>query len=233
MTRTEWENELKNHIRTLPHSEQEKALDYYRELYYDKLDIGVREERIIAEFGNPKDVAEKIMSEYRDEKEEDVSDRDKTGKQEKIKDERSELLDDVFKTEKEKKTFTAERPQYAAEKRHRSTFSKVMLVFTTILFGGATLMLTIALWGVVIATFICGAAFIGGGIFGFIMSMTVIASSTAVALVWAGGCVFLCGIGVLIFAFSKKICKGIAGASKGLYTISVGWYFRKKERYGV
>lgn len=64
MTKYEWETELKKNIHRLPKSEQDKALEYYNELFMDKAESGRSETQIIAEFGNPCDVADKILAEY-------------------------------------------------------------------------------------------------------------------------------------------------------------------------
>lgn len=64
MTKYEWDSELKRHIAGLPKEEQTKALEFYNELFEDKIESGYKEKRIIAEFGNPRDVADKILEEY-------------------------------------------------------------------------------------------------------------------------------------------------------------------------
>lgn len=64
MTKYEWERQLKKGISGLPKSEQQRVLDYYNELFSDKIDAGMREQEIIAEFGNPYDVANKLLVDY-------------------------------------------------------------------------------------------------------------------------------------------------------------------------
>ncbi|MDE7454490.1 MAG: DUF1700 domain-containing protein [Clostridia bacterium] len=64
MTKYEWERQLKKGISGLPKSEQQRVLDYYNELFADKIDAGLREQYIISEFGNPYDVANKILLDY-------------------------------------------------------------------------------------------------------------------------------------------------------------------------
>lgn len=65
MTKWEWESELNRLLTRLSIAERERALGYYQELFADKAEAGMREEQIIAEFGNPADVAEQILAEYR------------------------------------------------------------------------------------------------------------------------------------------------------------------------
>lgn len=64
MTKYEWERQLKKGISALPKSEQQRVLDYYNELFADKIDAGLREQYIISEFGNPYDVANKILTDF-------------------------------------------------------------------------------------------------------------------------------------------------------------------------
>lgn len=64
MTKYEWETELKKNIRRLPDDEIKRVIDYYGELFADKAERGESEREIINEFGNPVDVADKILSEY-------------------------------------------------------------------------------------------------------------------------------------------------------------------------
>lgn len=64
MTKYEWEKELKKNIYKLPPEEIDKIADYYNELFLDKAESGMSEKSIINEFGNPFDVARKIMNEY-------------------------------------------------------------------------------------------------------------------------------------------------------------------------
>ncbi len=64
MTKYEWERELRKNIQRLPSDEVDKILDYYDELFEDKAERGMRESDIIYEFGNPFDVARKIMNEF-------------------------------------------------------------------------------------------------------------------------------------------------------------------------
>lgn len=66
MTRREWEEELTNYLSDLPKSECDRVLEYYEELYEDKREMNIKPQNIINEFGNPLDVANKILDEYRD-----------------------------------------------------------------------------------------------------------------------------------------------------------------------
>ena len=68
MNYREWESCLVKELKGLPTAEYMKATSYYREMYGDKLDAGMSEEAILAEFGSPKSCAEKILAENAPEK---------------------------------------------------------------------------------------------------------------------------------------------------------------------
>lgn len=64
MTKYEWESELKKNVHRLPAEEIRKILEYYDEIFADKIERGLGESEIVSQFGNPVDVADKILSEY-------------------------------------------------------------------------------------------------------------------------------------------------------------------------
>lgn len=72
MTKYEWETELKRNIHRLPDDEIKRVMEYYGELFDDKAERGESEREIIFEFGNPVDVADKILSEYDGELKNDI-----------------------------------------------------------------------------------------------------------------------------------------------------------------
>ena len=63
MNYMEWETRLTEALKGLPTAEIIKITSYYREMYGDKLDAGISEEAILAEFGSPNACAEKILAE--------------------------------------------------------------------------------------------------------------------------------------------------------------------------
>ncbi len=63
MTYQEWENRFRNALMDLPETERNTALEYYQEMYGDKLDAGIAETEILQEFGSPEACAEKIFTE--------------------------------------------------------------------------------------------------------------------------------------------------------------------------
>lgn len=73
MNYIEWESRLTESLKSLPTAETIKITSYYREIYGDKLDAGMTEESILAEFGSPQSCAEKILSENASEQNEGQS----------------------------------------------------------------------------------------------------------------------------------------------------------------
>lgn len=66
MTRSEWIAELKRYISILPQKEQNKAIEYYTEIFDDKFDSGMSEKDIIAGFGEPYEAANDIIKVYQE-----------------------------------------------------------------------------------------------------------------------------------------------------------------------
>lgn len=63
MNKREWERRFLKELQPLAGKERNEALEYYREIYGDKIDAGFSEEEILREFGNPEDCARKILEE--------------------------------------------------------------------------------------------------------------------------------------------------------------------------
>lgn len=63
MTYKEWESELLGYLRSLPEKEKTEVVNYYREIYSDRCDAGMKNEDILAEFGAPMLCAAKILKE--------------------------------------------------------------------------------------------------------------------------------------------------------------------------
>ena len=62
MTQKIWEKQLARQLADLPKPERKQVLDYYREMYGDKIEAGFSEEAILAEFGSPQQCAHKILA---------------------------------------------------------------------------------------------------------------------------------------------------------------------------
>lgn len=63
MTKKEWEKRLLKNLKSLSKQERKEVLEYYREMYDDKLDTGFSEREILKEFGSPEECARKILAE--------------------------------------------------------------------------------------------------------------------------------------------------------------------------
>ena len=63
MTKKIWEKRLLSNLRPLQKAERKKILDYYREMYGDKVEAGFSEAEILAEFGSPEACAARILAE--------------------------------------------------------------------------------------------------------------------------------------------------------------------------
>ncbi|MBP3422758.1 MAG: DUF1700 domain-containing protein [Clostridia bacterium] len=63
MTYKEWEKQLLKALKPLPKEERAAAVEYYREMYGDKLESGIAGEKILEEFGSPTVCAERILQE--------------------------------------------------------------------------------------------------------------------------------------------------------------------------
>ena len=63
MTQRKWERALKRFLSPLPRSEQKSIVAYYREMYQDKLELGLSESEILAEFGSPQACAGRMIAE--------------------------------------------------------------------------------------------------------------------------------------------------------------------------
>ena len=63
MTMREWEKRLQRSLGRLPKEEKNKILEYYREIYGDRLESGADNDAILSEFGIPEICAARILSE--------------------------------------------------------------------------------------------------------------------------------------------------------------------------
>ena len=64
MTRSDFFKTLGHSIRGIERGERKRLLDYYEEIFDDKLESGQTEEEIISEFGGVSGLSTKILAEY-------------------------------------------------------------------------------------------------------------------------------------------------------------------------
>ena len=65
MTQVEWEKIFLDNLAAIPEAERFKMAEYYREIYGDKLEAGQTPDEVLAEFGDPKECAKRILKEPR------------------------------------------------------------------------------------------------------------------------------------------------------------------------
>ncbi|WP_152333686.1 DUF1700 domain-containing protein, partial [Clostridium sp. ATCC 29733] len=63
MRRDEFMNALRQKIAPLSEGERDMAMDYYNEMIADKLEAGMDEEEVIAQFGPVEEIADKLIAE--------------------------------------------------------------------------------------------------------------------------------------------------------------------------
>ena len=66
MTYIKWKDEVESYLGNLSASEKQKVFSYFAEMYADKRDAGMSEEKIIEGFGAPYDVAQRILADSKD-----------------------------------------------------------------------------------------------------------------------------------------------------------------------
>ncbi len=64
MTRTEFLNQLRIRLSTIPKDEQDKVIEYYSEIINDKIDEGKTEEQAVAELDSPEKIANNALEDY-------------------------------------------------------------------------------------------------------------------------------------------------------------------------
>lgn len=62
--KNEWKNMLSKALKPLPAEERRRVLEYYDELFADRIDEGQREADILLSLGDPVDAANKILADY-------------------------------------------------------------------------------------------------------------------------------------------------------------------------
>ena len=218
MTKYEWERELKRHIAVLPKSEQARIFDYYGEIFEDRIEAGMRENDIIYEFGNPFDVAQKILADYR-------------------LDDTETVRPPRFRPQRECETNAADHappsepdlppppqdvrqtanfdhpPVHESQKTSGNWFGRFMLMFVLYLFLGIpALIVLIAVAAVGIALSIACVAMIAWGFANTVywVVQLIIAAGGASAVALAGIGLLSAGIGFVFVTPCAKLAKYLA-----------------------
>lgn len=180
MTYKKWEEELLKHLDGIPESERREACEYYREIFGDKFDAGIEENKILEEFGDPRVCAERILS---------------------------ERIDFLTKDEKLPKHTSPEEVQ--VQKRTFSISKWVGIFFLTTLVvipTASAIISVIAAFGTVTVT---AAALIIGGILGTLASpLAFILGYTGWGVLSAAGtCLAIAGAGAILLPVFYVITK--------------------------
>lgn len=232
MTKYEWETELKKNIHRLPADETARVLEYYGELFADMIERGKKETEIISEFGNPVDVADKILSEYDGElnpPSECIAEIPPVKK-------RDDCSAEITKTESETVMPEIELakadplPKYTEQKTRIKCDRAVLFVFLNI-FTGFTLFIVVAVVWIVLGAFIVtGVAMGAGGVLAALWScVTLFGGSVAAGVAQLGMSIALMGVGIVFTVAVLKLilisAKVTVAAGRGLKN----WMTEKKE----
>lgn len=187
MTKYEFERELKRGIKSLPAGEAKKAIDYYSELFEDKIERGMSESAIIGEFGSPVEIADRLVQEFGGDGRES----------------RKQSVESEAYYESQAKTAQAAMP---TESRVSGGRLAVFIVLAVLL-GGAFIGIAVGLWSCLIALIASGGACIIAGSVSIIPSIMELIASPAVMWVQIGICVAAIGLGILLIAITIKLIK--------------------------
>lgn len=210
MTKYEWESELKKSIHRLPADEIKRVVEYYDELFYDKVERGFSEKEIIAEFGNPVDVADKILSEF------DDNAAAATGVPiPDMKKDAGNMKAEAAKAEKAAPSSAANETSKSVDKptdggkTERQLLGGRLAVFVVfaIIFGGIFAGVAVALWSVVFAVGVSGVACTAAGAACVIPSVIQMANGFGAGLAQAGICLIACGVGILLIVLTVQLVK--------------------------
>lgn len=220
MTKYEWETELRKSIHRLPADEIKRVLEYYGELFEDMIERGKSEREIINEFGNPVDVADKILSEY-----EELGDRSDTVVPTPAAS--AKTCDEGIATETERVENIEQKSVTAETSKEKIDIVRLALfVVFNVLTCGALFIVVGTVWILLAAFTVCGGALVIGGGVACISSFAVMASSAGAGIAQLGVGVALAGAGILLAVGCVILIKLYArfnvwafGAIKNLLTV--------------
>ncbi|MCL2556604.1 MAG: DUF1700 domain-containing protein [Firmicutes bacterium] len=215
MTKFEWELELAKNLKRLPASESSKILDYYNELFLDKIDAGLNEKEIIKSFGNPFDVAYKIVYGFEENIKEPLAhntpldnlDTIVTQNDNLVLDQELPAASDAIDTIITPVTLTVAPIVYAPAintKKRKSTGGVIArLIFFIPFFA-----IFITLWTIVITFIASGVGMSIGGLASAVFSLIHIGTYSTAAYASIGLGLAASGIGLLLLVFIRPITKG-------------------------
>ncbi len=241
MTRIEWENELKKNMKGLPDSEQARVLEYYNEMFADGLEFGKSEKQLIAEFGNPVDVAYRIMTEYG--MEERVKEGDRTPEStDRARNIHVETPPDFWAGRGAKRAHgddpvadfdnKSKENAFAAEKKERKAGSitpgsAAGFAAEVILLGWLPVTLAVVLVTLGISVLAVGYCCAAGAVWAIIASFMPLLTM-GVRIVGFSMALAAAGIAVLIIPLTAAILKGIGKGSLKIFKCFFGWFFKRR-----
>lgn len=244
MTKYEWETELKKNIHRLPPDEIKRVMEYYGELFDDYAERGKRETEIINEFGNPVDVADKILAEF-DSENAVAPDKQTEPQNGDAPDSHGASPKDSISAgvgggrearfadgDKDINGGTAdEKPDEKSDNKRGPVEERVILfVMINFLTGFIFFIACAVVWLAVCMIALASVCVAAGGVFTTAVSFGPIATGgvgSGVAQLGIG--VAAVGLGILMTVLSVKLIKCCAAATKKIFVSLRNWFFAKKE----
>lgn len=241
MTKYEWERELKRNLHRLPEAEQDRIFDYYTELFMDKIDNGETEQGIIREFGNPFDVANRILSDYDEEQLAPIvpapppdKNRQKTRS---VPPPPNAYAAPMPPPDAWAAPYPADGPAYAARpdpaKRPGRRFNgvkSVLLFIPMLLVGILVFGLGIGLFAAAIAMAAASVGLVVGGVVSVVFSLFTMGTAVTVGLAQLAAGVAIAGLGLLLLPFCLKGSKALGKWTfKSLRVFTVHTFTSKKK----
>lgn len=229
MTKYEWFKEFKNNLKDVPKEELDKAIEYYEELFEDKIDAGKSENEAILEFGSPSIASRRIRNEI-------IDDTPKTesfnmgvgGLYESVNEKVDDIdLNEEIKTKEPKtKTNKEEKQEEGCCRDNNNDVGRtIIFMLELFVFGIAYFVCFVTFWSLIVSLFACMISFIVGGIGGFIASIVgIFTVGVEYGFFSMGSCLILLSLGLLIVAFLKPVIKGSITLTKKSYNMFFGWY---------
>lgn len=188
MTQVEWEKIFLESLTTIPDAERFKMAEYYREIYGDKLEAGQTPDEILAEFGDPKECAIRILKENESELETPQGIQEETKQEPKQEKQPLIMKDEVEEPDEEKDGYWT--PSVLVGMALLTVLLIVPLVSAAL--GILTALLSIVLAGGIVA--------FAGVVYVIIAPFMAIGGAGGFVIIAHLGIGFVCcGVGILLF----------------------------------
>lgn len=235
MTKYEWESELKKNIHRLPAAEIKRVLEYYDELFADKIERGKGETEIIGEFGNPVDVADKILSEYDGELTEEAPKvAPPTAETREPKAEEKEPAPAEEKKEEPSESKGDDKPEEKKEKESGELRLGRLVAFVLVnaLTGFAFFILVASVWIVAISMVASVASILIGGAFGAVSSViTMFTESLGSGVAQLGMSIATFGIGILLAVLMDKVVIWLGKSTVKFFKWLKNWLTARRKTH--